>query len=352
MSSRFKPTIRKYVQETGQLGGEVQLHGDSPPSSSRLLLSRPVGFLTGPQHCPCPIKTSLQPQVPQFRQRTPPGKNSPKDTAAHRLKTTSNSTVIMKFVALALALLAVGCHGAALQADAPSHLEHARGLMRLYLDSIKTSLENIAGKIDDEAAKNAILTRTNFIHEQILKLQEQVAPFTDSAVSTLDDATRDLRASIQTDIDTLKAELEPMRAELHTVVNNHIEEYKALLQPHLDEYTKKHEADVAAWKEKLKPVMTELQEKIDKNVEETKSKLMPIIEKIRGKITERVMAVKEMVEPYVQDYKDQMKTYYDQASTLKETNFDEVREKLMPHLTAVKDNLSKLAEEVKTMLGQ
>ncbi|MGG6505498.1 UNVERIFIED_CONTAM: hypothetical protein C4U49_11870 [Clostridioides difficile] len=136
------------------------------------------------------------------------------------------------------------------------------------------------------------------------------------------------------------------------MVNNHIEEYKALLQPHLDEYTKKHEADVAAWKEKLKPVMTELQEKIDKNVEETKSKLMPIIEKIRGKITERVMAVKEMVEPYVQDYKDQMKTYYDQASTLKETNFDEVREKLMPHLTAVKDNLSKLAEEVKTMLGQ
>uniref|UniRef100_A0A3B3ZU67 Uncharacterized protein n=1 Tax=Periophthalmus magnuspinnatus TaxID=409849 RepID=A0A3B3ZU67_9GOBI len=237
---------------------------------------------------------------------------------------------IMKYVALALALLlAIGCQAASLQADAPSQLEHARGLMRMYLDQVKNSLDNIASKVDDEQMKSVFHTAAILNHAQSAH----------DAVATLSDATADLRASISTDIETLKKELEPLRTELHAVVNKHIEEYRALLQPIMEEQRAKQEAEMAAWKAKLEPVMEELRAKISVNVEETKSKLLPIIEKVREKITERVESVKAMVDPYVQEYKEQMKQAYTQVGSLRETNFEEVKQKLAPHVESVKTSV-------------
>uniref|UniRef100_A0A8C6THQ9 Uncharacterized protein n=1 Tax=Neogobius melanostomus TaxID=47308 RepID=A0A8C6THQ9_9GOBI len=232
----------------------------------------------------------------------------------------SLQTAIMKFVTLAFAVvLAVGCQAASLQADAPAplptHLEHARGLMRMALDQVKASAHSIADKVTDQETKDLIKQKTDDVFDRITALQTQVAPMTDGAVQTIDEATRDMRASIHADIENLQKELEPMRAELRAVIDKHVDEYKTLLQPIMEDYRAKQEEQMAVWKAKLEPVMDELRAKIEVNVEETKSKLVPIVEKIRAKITERVEAVKEMVDPYVQEYKEQMKQAYSQATT-------------------------------------
>merc|ERR1711976_635522 len=60
-----------------------------------------------------------------------------------------HQTTIMKFAALALALLlAVGSHAASLQADAPSDLQHARALLDMFLTQMRDSANKALDQLD------------------------------------------------------------------------------------------------------------------------------------------------------------------------------------------------------------
>merc|ERR1711915_34895 len=155
-----------------------------------------------------------------------------------------HQTSIMKFVALALALLlAVGSQGASLQADAPSQLAHVRAAMDVYMTQVKESAKRALDQLDDteyKELKEHMSQRLEDMHTRIKALQTSVSPVTDSVVKTLADATAGFRAAVEADIETLKAELAPKRAALKEVLDRHIQEYSTQLEPIVSEYYAKH----------------------------------------------------------------------------------------------------------------
>ncbi|XP_037533351.1 apolipoprotein A-I [Nematolebias whitei] len=249
----------------------------------------------------------------------------------------------MKFVALALALLlAVGSQAASLQADAPSQLEHLRSVADVYLTQAKETAIKALDQLDGteyEGMKGAVSQRLNDVHAQLKQLQSQVSPMTDNVVSTISDATADFRASIVSDIESLKTELEPMRAKLREVIEKHVDEYRTHMEPIIKEYQAKHDAEMEALRAKMEPVVAELRQKITTNVEETKSALVPIVEAVRTKLTQRLESLREMAVPFVEEYKEHLKQTYSQVQNIKPEELTQLKEKIQP-----------LAEEIKTKL--
>ncbi|XP_058490295.1 apolipoprotein A-I-like [Solea solea] len=240
----------------------------------------------------------------------------------------------MKFVALALTLLlAVGSQAATLQADVPNTLQHVRSALDIYLKQVKDTADKAVGQLDDAEYKDlkvVLHQRLNEMVSQIEALRGAVSPVTDSVVSTISDATVDLRTSIMTDIETLKADIEVNRAKLDEVVRKHIDEYHVLLKPIIEEYKDRHAVEMEAMKLKIEPVVKSLREKIAVNVEETKNTLEPIVESVRAKLTERLEGLKDLVEPYVDEYKEQVKTVYAQAQSINAEQLQSVKDKIQP----------------------
>lgn len=195
------------------------------------------------------------------------------------------------------------------------------------LPKLYFSRERLAQRVDD-------------IHSQIKTLQGNVSPVTDTVVATITDATSDLRANIENDFKTLQDETAVQREKLRAVVEKHLDEYRSLLQPVVNEYQAKHKEEMDALKLKLDPVMEELQKKIAVNVEETKAALVPIVEKVHTKLAEYVEQVKAVVTPYVTEYKEELRDTYNRAMSL--TSDD---------LTAMKEKIDPIVEEIKIKVG-
>lgn len=253
----------------------------------------------------------------------------------------------MKFVALALVvLLAVGSQAASLQADAPSSLAHIRAAADVYMTQAKESAIRALDQLDDtpyQELKVALAQRLEDMHNNIKQLQSQVSPMTDSVVSTISDATAELRASIAADIEALKAELEPKRAKLREVLEKHMEEYRTHLEPILKEYHAKHNAEMEELRTKMEPVMEELRQKIATNVDETRAALVPIVEAVRTKLVERVEALKAMAAPYVEEYKEHIRQAYNQAQGVNTEQLTGLREKLTPLAEEIKQKMQAMA---------
>merc|ERR1712180_115565 len=234
-----------------------------------------------------------------------------------------HQTTIMKFVALALALLlAVGSQGASLQSDAPSQLAHARAALDVYLTQVKESAKRALGQLDDteyKEFKEQVSQRLEDMHTQIKTLQASVSPVTDGIVKTISDATAGFRASVEADLETLKTELEPKRVALKEVLDKHIQEYSAVLEPIIAEHYAKHTADMEA---------------------------------VRTKISERLEELKNMAKPYVDEYKDQRKQAYEQAQGVKTEDLTALKEKIAPLAEDVKTKLQMMMEIVIASFGQ
>jgi len=266
------------------------------------------------------------------------------------LLTKLHQTTIMKFVALALALLlAVGSQGASLQADAPSQLAHVRAAMDVYLTQVKDSAKRALDQLDDteyKELKEQMTQRLDDMHNQIKALQTSVSPVTDGIVKTVSDATAGFRAAVEADIETLRTELEPKRAALKEVLDRHIQEYTAQLEPLVSEHYAKHTAEMEALRAKLEPVVEDLRAKISVNLEETKAAMVPIVEAVRTKVSERLEELKNLAKPYVDEYKDQARQMYDQAKSVKTEDLTALREKVAPLAEEVRSKLQQIMEIV------
>ncbi|KAK7883139.1 hypothetical protein WMY93_029313 [Mugilogobius chulae] len=271
------------------------------------------------------LDTSHQPQVPQFRQRGPPGKESLKE---RRLAT----TIVMKFVALVL-LFAVGCQAIEIP-DFETLCSFARSLMVSQLDSIKYTVEDIAEHVKDGRIKLSIMSRINSVYLGIILLQARFAPFTDSATAAIDYNTMPLRTAINHELNTLWNEVDIFVFDLNIVLNRHLREYQAVLRPFMEE----QRAEVEAFEAKLQHVTGQMLEKIVRNMEEVKRLLVPIIDRIY----EEALGI-----PGLHEYVAKIKQAYEAArdpSRLRQSSVDEVTEKLSPHMSNVLTNFEEMME--------
>lgn len=189
-------------------------------------------------------------------------------------------------------------------------------------------------------SRERLAQRVDGIHSQIKALQGSVSPVTDTVVATISDATSELRTNIQNDFKTLQDETAAQRANLRAVVEKHLDDYRALLQPVITEYQAKHKEEMDALKLKLDPVMEELNKKIAINVEETKNALVPIVDRVHTKLAEYIEQIKAAVNPYVTEYKEELRETYNRAMTLSSDD-----------LTAMKDKIDPIVEEIKVKVG-
>ncbi|XP_060929485.1 apolipoprotein A-I-like isoform X2 [Limanda limanda] len=256
----------------------------------------------------------------------------------------------MNFATLALALLlAVGSNAASMQADAPNQLQHVRSLMELYMTQMKDSAHKVLDQLDQteySELKASLSQRLDDTYTQIKALQASVSPITDNVVTTIADATADFRASVDADIQALKLDLEPKRAELRRVITEHIEEYRRQLEPIITDYHTKHTADMDALKIKLQPVVDAMKTSVAANVEETKTALMPILESVRAKLSERLENLKDIATPYVEEYKDQLKQAYGQAQSVKPEDLTALKEKIAPMADEVRAKVTEMFEAI------
>ncbi|TWW76681.1 apolipoprotein A-Ib [Takifugu flavidus] len=262
----------------------------------------------------------------------------------------------MKFVVLALALLlAVGSQAASLMADAPTELEHFRSALNMYLDRVKERAHSALATLDDpeyKELKDRLAQRVDDIHSQIKTLQGNVSPITDSVVSTISDATSELRTNIQNDFKTLQDETAAQREKLRAVVEQHLNEYRTMLQPIVSEYQAKHKEEMDALKLKLDPVMEELRKKIAVNVEETKGALMPIVEKVHTKLAEYVEQIKAVVTPYVNEYKEELRDTYNRAMSLSSDDLNAMRSKIDPIVDEIKEKVGEIGQIVSSTFAK
>uniref|UniRef100_A0A8C9ZK58 Apolipoprotein A-Ib n=1 Tax=Sander lucioperca TaxID=283035 RepID=A0A8C9ZK58_SANLU len=232
----------------------------------------------------------------------------------------------MKFLALAL-LLAVGSQAATLQADAPSQLAHIRAAMDVYMTQVKESALKALDQLDDTEYKDlkaSLAQRMEDMHSQIKTLQQSVSPVTDNVVSTISDATSDLRTAIMQDIETLKADLEPKRAALREVIDRHIQDYRTRMEPIITEYSAKH----------------------TEHMDALKARLEPVVEELRAKLSERLEQLKQMATPYVEEYKDQLQQAYAQAQSVNSDDLNALRTKIAPMVDDIKLKLGAIFEAI------
>lgn len=255
----------------------------------------------------------------------------------------------MKFVALALALLAVGSHAAFLQADAPSQLDQIRSAVDLYLTQVKDgatkALDNLDGA-EYSAIKTTLTERIDQLYTQIKELQKTVSPITDNVVATISDATADFRTAVTEDIEALKAKYEPERAKLREVIEKHIADYREQIEPIVTEYQTKHAAEMESLKAKVEPLVEQLKAKVAVNVEETKTAMMPIVEGVREKLSERLENLKTLAAPYVEEYKDKLTQSYNQAQTINMEELTALQEKIAPLAADIKDKFHAIFEAI------
>lgn len=201
----------------------------------------------------------------------------------------------------------------------------------LLLPKLYFPRERLAQRVDD-------------IHSQIKTLQGSVSPVTDTVVATISDATNDLRTSIQNDFKTLQDETAAQRQHLREVVEKHLNEYRTLLQPIVDEYQAKHKEEMDALKLKLDPVMEQLNKKIAVNVEETKSALVPIVDRVHTKLAEYIEQIKAAVNPYVTEYKEELRDTYNRAMSLTSDDINVMKDKIDPIVEEIKEKVGTIGQ--------
>lgn len=183
------------------------------------------------------------------------------------------------------------------------------------------------------------------MQDQAKAVQGAVSPITDTVFNTFVDATADFRTAFIADMNALKADLEPKRAELKKVIEKHIAEYRVQMEPIITEYYKKHTAEMEELRTRMEPVVADLRTRVETNVEETKQALMPIVEAVREKLSAHLEALKTMATPYVEEYKDKVVQSYNQASINPE-ELNNLREKIAPLAADIKVKLQAIFEAV------
>merc|ERR1712240_619696 len=253
---------------------------------------------------------------------------------------------IMQFLALALTvLLAVGSQARSLQADAPpTQLEQVRGALMVYLDQVKDSAQKAPGTLDDteyKMYKDKLTAGLDGMQAYIKTASETMAPMGEAV-------SGQVMEEVNADVDELRTQLEPKRAELRAVLTKHMDEYRTKLEPLIQEYVAKHRENMDGLRAKMEPIVEEMKGRVAANVEETKTALVPIVETIRTKLTGRLEELKTMAAPYAEEYKEQMNQA---VAKLRETiNSGDLQGQVAPQLASLKEKVGPAAEEAKAKL--
>merc|ERR1712240_310161 len=227
---------------------------------------------------------------------------------------------IMQFLALALTvLLAVGSQARSLQADAPpTQLEQVRGALMMYLDQVKDSAQKALGTLDDteyKMYKDRLTAGLDGMQAYIKTASETMAPMGEAVSGQVMEAVAAVRTQVNADVDELRTQLEPKRAELRAVLTKHMDEYRTKLEPLIQEYVAKHRENMDGLRAKMEPIVEEM---------------------------------KTMAAPYAEEYKEQMNQA---VAKLGETiNSGDLQGQVAPQLASLKEKVGPAAEEAKAKL--
>ncbi|XP_030008178.1 apolipoprotein A-I-like [Sphaeramia orbicularis] len=260
----------------------------------------------------------------------------------------------MKFVALALALLlAVGSQAASLQSDPLVALQNARAVAQVHINNAKEGIHRVIGHLDGTEYADIKATLTAAVDNMFNNLQsfqQSAAPMTDSVVSTIADATAEMRAGIEKDIEDLKETIQANR--LREILESHINDYQTMLMPLMQELQARRQAEMEAMSDKIQEARNSLREKFNTNLEETKNALLPVIDQLKEKLGKHVEMVKTQAGPYVNEYAEQMQAAVNQARGVSAADVTALREKIMPLGEEIMAKLREIAQTVVASVNQ
>jgi len=206
----------------------------------------------------------------------------------------------MRFVVLALAVLAIG-------ADAAS-IEPYRETVKQKLTTLKASVDRILEKFegtDLAPYKAPIQEKLDAVQAYLAVAQESVAPKTDAMYTQVMDATKDVRESVSADMAKLQGDLDPKILALRTGLEEHIKEYVATVKDVMSTQMTKQQALMAEMQPQWGPVLEKLRADIATNWDETRERLRPINDDIASFVSKYAQMAHGMVAPYYQEFRDQ-----------------------------------------------
>lgn len=166
----------------------------------------------------------------------------------------------------------------------------------------------------------------------------------ETLVSTLAEPLAELRTSIENKYQTWKVETNDQVDKVKAIVERHMNEYKSLLTPVMNEYREKHNQEMEQLKIKLLPVMEQVREKMIVNVEETQNALKPIMENVLAKINEGVEWARKS--PVIEEYKEQLSLASTNVRSLRAEDVTALREKMKPLVGEFQTTLQKVFEAI------
>uniref|UniRef100_W5MGL6 Apolipoprotein A-Ib n=2 Tax=Lepisosteus oculatus TaxID=7918 RepID=W5MGL6_LEPOC len=266
--------------------------------------------------------------------------------------------LIMKFVALTLALLFAGAQARFLwQADAPpSQLEQVRQALTLYAaqvhETAKKAIEQLEGTEFGQQYKLQLSQSLDSLQSYSKQASETLRPYGDVVSSTVLEATKTFRERLMADLEDLRKQVEPHREEVRKTLQAHLDQYREKLEPIFQEELKKGQERIEELKKKVEPVAEELREKVKANVEEMKTKLTPIVEAVRAKLTERLEELRKVAAPYAEEYRSKLGDAVSEVREKVGPMAQNLREKLEPYKEDLSAKLSALWETLAQSLKQ
>ncbi|XP_034024651.1 apolipoprotein A-I-like [Thalassophryne amazonica] len=188
---------------------------------------------------------------------------------------TSLQTTIMKFLALALALLlAVGSQAASMKQkrSADPNLQQLLQDLQTFADSfMKHRIQGIQ-QIEDTFKDN---TAGDNVADNLKVAYANLLPFSNVALNS---CLKPMAESADNAIEKLKAKLEANVTKLIDVLEKHFQEYETGFGPIYQGYATACKTSIEQAKTQLAPKQEEMMKKVSENLKETKAALIAIFQ--------------------------------------------------------------------------
>lgn len=251
----------------------------------------------------------------------------------------------MKLVALALVLsLASETQARAVIAErpAPDSLDQVKALATLYVIQMnalaKKVLSNLEGTSYD-SYRAQLSKGLDELQRHALTATQSLEAYRAALAAQLRELTAQTDSGVLADVELFRSLVDPHRVRLQELLLRQANEFRAVFQPVLQEYTTKLRRLSDEMRPKLDPVRADFRARWDANAEEIKENLALIFEPVRHTAMKYVGKLNTMTLPYVDEYKQRLI----KAAERLRTHFDPQAQDLQGTLQVYKEMLKKMA---------
>ncbi|KAJ8388861.1 hypothetical protein AAFF_G00126170 [Aldrovandia affinis] len=249
------------------------------------------------------------------------------------------SKAVMKvFVVLALVAL-TGCHANILWADQPKpQLEQVKDAFWDYVAKATRTAEDTLEMIRRSQLGQEVNAKITEAGKYTASLHTQVTPLALDILTQIAIETELMKERLAQDLSTVRGQLEPYAEELMVKIEQQVEKLRQEVAPYTESL------DTEALKATLLQKSEELKGNLEQSVKELQSQLGPYTEELKEKVDQRLLEFQESMAPLAESLQFQLAHRAKMLQQSLAPYAEDLREKLDPYAQNLKYQLTALWE--------